>query len=107
MAANIYVNEIELEPEMCVIHSGERVNAVCNSCEEPVCIQCLLGPHNGHSITDIQEAREEVRESLLRHRRALKHHIRSMEGQVKEMKSKEAENERECDFTLDSIKKSG
>lgn len=107
MAANIYVNEIELEPEECILHKGAKVNAVCESCDEPVCLRCLLGSHNGHPIVDIQEAREHVREELLGHRRVLRKDIKRMEAQLRDYTEKEAENDRESGLALNRIRKRG
>ncbi|XP_048740317.2 uncharacterized protein LOC125654400 [Ostrea edulis] len=39
----------------CEFHSNQRCEAHCQQCDVPVCLKCMLGPHNGHKVKDMPE----------------------------------------------------
>ncbi|XP_048752263.2 uncharacterized protein LOC125663883 [Ostrea edulis] len=39
----------------CKIHPNERCEAHCKKCDVPVCLKCMLGPHNGHKYEDMSD----------------------------------------------------
>ncbi|XP_048749119.2 E3 ubiquitin-protein ligase TRIM71-like [Ostrea edulis] len=47
--------KIKLVFNDCEIHSDERCEAHCKKCDVPVCLKCILGPHNGHKYDDMSE----------------------------------------------------
>ncbi|XP_056000080.1 uncharacterized protein LOC125667451 [Ostrea edulis] len=53
---------VQLVFPQCTSHSHQRCEGHCQQCDVPVCITCLLGPHQGHdvkAITDIIARRKE------------------------------------------------
>ncbi|XP_048740876.2 uncharacterized protein LOC125654829 [Ostrea edulis] len=47
--------KIKLVFSDCKIHINERCEAHCQKCNVPVCLKCILGPHNGHKYGDMSD----------------------------------------------------
>ncbi|XP_056001768.1 E3 ubiquitin-protein ligase TRIM36-like [Ostrea edulis] len=48
----------------CEFHSNQRCEAHCQQCDVPVCLKCILGPHNGHKVKDISEIFNDKKKTL-------------------------------------------
>ncbi|XP_056001475.1 uncharacterized protein LOC125654776 [Ostrea edulis] len=48
----------------CKIHSSQRCEAHCQQCDVPVCLKCMLGPHNGHKVKDMPEIFNDKKKKL-------------------------------------------
>ncbi|XP_062599613.1 E3 ubiquitin-protein ligase TRIM71-like, partial [Saccostrea cucullata] len=46
--------QLQVFPE-CELHLNQKCEVHCQKCDVPVCLKCMLGSHNGHSIQDIPE----------------------------------------------------
>ena len=46
----------EYQPVMhCTEHSGSSLVIYCRDCEMCVCLKCVTGKHNGHTMSDLEE----------------------------------------------------
>ncbi|XP_055998755.1 E3 ubiquitin-protein ligase TRIM71-like [Ostrea edulis] len=47
--------KIQLVFPECEFHTNQRCEAHCQQCDVPVCLKCMLGPHNGHKYGDMSD----------------------------------------------------
>ncbi|XP_048743729.2 uncharacterized protein LOC125657116 [Ostrea edulis] len=47
--------KIQLVFPECELHTNQRCEAHCQQCDVPVCLKCMLGPHNGHKYEDMSD----------------------------------------------------
>lgn len=38
------------DPLYCTDHNNKKLECYCNPCEKPVCTECIVNAHNGHSV---------------------------------------------------------
>ncbi|XP_048740322.2 uncharacterized protein LOC125654406 [Ostrea edulis] len=48
----------------CEFHTNQRCEAHCQQCDVPVCLKCMLGPHNGHKVKDMPESFSDKKREL-------------------------------------------
>ncbi|XP_056001160.1 tripartite motif-containing protein 45-like isoform X1 [Ostrea edulis] len=48
----------------CEFHSNQRCEAHCQQCDVPVCLKCILGPHNGHKYRDMSDIFHDKKKKL-------------------------------------------
>ncbi|XP_061165661.1 uncharacterized protein LOC133174571 [Saccostrea echinata] len=49
----------------CSLHNKNRCEMFCRSCEEAICIQCLMGSHKNHEYVDITEILQNIKKQIL------------------------------------------
>lgn len=57
-------NEEMLDLLYCPDHLKKKVECYCNSCERPVCTECILDSHNGHSVQALSKVYRNIAENL-------------------------------------------
>lgn len=55
-------NEELLELLFCPIHAKKRLECYCERCKEPLCTECILQSHNGHSVKSLTTVYKEFRD---------------------------------------------
>lgn len=45
--------KVQLEFSQCSTHPNQKCEAFCQICVVPACIQCVTGPHKGHTVLDV------------------------------------------------------
>lgn len=48
-------NEDMLDFLYCTVHTQKKLECFCNQCREPVCTNCILQSHNGHSVKSLTQ----------------------------------------------------
>ncbi|XP_055998839.1 E3 ubiquitin-protein ligase TRIM71-like [Ostrea edulis] len=56
--------KIQLVFPECEFHSSQRCEVHCQQCDVPVCLKCIVGPHNGHKVKDMPEIFNEKKKEL-------------------------------------------
>lgn len=55
-------NEEMLDLLVCPNHAKKKLECYCDRCEEPVCTDCIIESHNGHSVKSMSTAYKEFKE---------------------------------------------
>ena len=56
--------KIQLECPECHHHPGQRCEANCLKCSEPVCFKCVIsGPHKGHEVEELTKTHENIKQT--------------------------------------------
>lgn len=55
-------NEELLDIILCPIHAKKTLECYCDRCKEPVCTECILQSHNGHSVKSLITVYKEFRD---------------------------------------------
>lgn len=55
-------NEEMLDLLLCPNHTKKKLECYCDLCKEPVCTDCMIQSHNGHSVKSMSTAYEEFKE---------------------------------------------
>ncbi|XP_062579923.1 uncharacterized protein LOC134241931 [Saccostrea cucullata] len=48
----------------CAFHPNQKCEGHCQQCNVPVCFKCLTGPHSGHSVKDMSEIVQQMKEEI-------------------------------------------
>ncbi|XP_048740769.2 uncharacterized protein LOC125654771 [Ostrea edulis] len=48
----------------CEFHTNQRCEVHCQQCDVPVCLKCIVGPHNGHKVKDMPEIFNDKKKKL-------------------------------------------
>ncbi|KAJ8297614.1 hypothetical protein KUTeg_024145 [Tegillarca granosa] len=82
------VHEKEHSAIPCSIHSRERIQMFCTTCEIPVCIICIAeGTHKNHDLDTIINAKEKYRNELLNFVTKIKQEISNIETSLQSMQN--------------------
>lgn len=57
-------NEDMLDLLFCPDHTKKKFECFCDSCKEPVCTECIIRSHNGHSVKSMNTAYKEFKDYL-------------------------------------------
>lgn len=57
-------NEEMLDLLFCPDHTKKKLECFCDSCKEPVCTECIIRSHNGHSVKSMNTAYKEFKDYL-------------------------------------------
>lgn len=53
-------NEEMLDLYLCPKHAKKRLECYCTPCSEPVCTDCILQSHNGHSVESLSKVHQKI-----------------------------------------------
>ena len=57
--------KIQLVCPECQHHPGQRCEANCLQCSEPVCFKCVIsGPHKGHEVEELTKTHENIKQKI-------------------------------------------
>ena len=57
--------KIQLVCPECQLHPGQRCEANCLQCSEPVCFKCVIsGPHKGHEVEELTKTHEYIKQKI-------------------------------------------
>nr|XP_022312160.1 uncharacterized protein LOC111117357 [Crassostrea virginica] len=57
--------KIQLVCPECQHHPGQRCEANCLQCSEPVCLKCIIsGPHKGHEVEELTKTHENIKQKI-------------------------------------------
>nr|XP_022306312.1 tripartite motif-containing protein 2-like [Crassostrea virginica] len=57
--------KIQLVCPECQHHPGQRCEANCLQCSEPVCFKCVIsGPHKGHEVEELTKIHENIKQKI-------------------------------------------
>ncbi|XP_062612551.1 uncharacterized protein LOC134274302 [Saccostrea cucullata] len=48
----------------CASHPNQKCEGHCQQCGVPVCFRCLTGPHSGHTVKDMSEVVQQMKEEI-------------------------------------------
>ncbi|XP_062592609.1 uncharacterized protein LOC134254059 [Saccostrea cucullata] len=48
----------------CASHPNQKCEGHCQQCDVPVCFRCLTGPHSGHTVIDMSEVVQQMKEEI-------------------------------------------
>ncbi|XP_062579927.1 uncharacterized protein LOC134241935 [Saccostrea cucullata] len=48
----------------CASHPNQKCEGHCQQCDVPVCFRCLTGPHSGHTVKDMSEIVQQMKEEI-------------------------------------------
>lgn len=57
-------NENMVDMLYCVEHTKRRLECYCNPCKEPVCTDCIVQSHNGHSVELLSTVYKRITDQL-------------------------------------------
>ncbi|XP_048766566.2 E3 ubiquitin-protein ligase TRIM71-like [Ostrea edulis] len=78
----------------CEIHPNERCEAHCKKCDVPVCLKCILGPHNGHRYEDMSEIFNKKKKDIEKETQEIESNI------IPQYEKKNEETENELSITI-------
>ena len=94
--------KIQLVCPECQHHPGQRCEANCLQCSEPVCFRCvILGPHKRHEIEELTKTYDDIKKKIEKDKEEIKTKI------IPEYRRKQAEIENSMSTTktqFDDIK---
>ena len=65
--------KIQLVCPECQHHSGQRCEAHCLQCSEPVCLKCIIsGPHKGHEVEELTKNHENIKQKIEKDKEEIK-----------------------------------
>ncbi|XP_062607234.1 uncharacterized protein LOC134269027 [Saccostrea cucullata] len=85
----------------------ESIQGLCDTCDEVVCVKCMMGHHNGHTFTDLEAKVEEKRGSLQGHMLEIKKRIPVLQQRVAELSIQDDKNQRDTEAVIASITQKG
>lgn len=59
-------NEEMIDLLNCTRHAKKKLECYCNRCREPVCTDCIIQSHNGHSVKSLSTVYKELTDHLKR-----------------------------------------
>ncbi|XP_062621001.1 uncharacterized protein LOC134282617, partial [Saccostrea cucullata] len=48
----------------CASHPNQKCEGHCQQCDVPVCFRCVTGPHSGHTVIDMSEMVQQMKEEI-------------------------------------------
>ncbi|XP_056001467.1 uncharacterized protein LOC130046503 [Ostrea edulis] len=60
----VHFKDRKMDFPECEFHTNQRCEAHCQQCDVPVCLKCMLGPHNGHKVKDMPEIFNDKKKKL-------------------------------------------
>ncbi|XP_062581659.1 E3 ubiquitin-protein ligase TRIM36-like [Saccostrea cucullata] len=48
----------------CTFHPNQKCEGHCQQCNVPVCFRCLTGPHSGHTVKEMSEVVQQMKEEI-------------------------------------------
>lgn len=55
-------NENTIDLQYCTKHTKKKLERFCNRCSKPVCTDCIIKYHKGHSVKSLSEAYDEFKD---------------------------------------------
>ena len=59
----------------CFDHKTKSLEYFCKFCEKPICAECILESHNGHTIQKLSEVHKEIKEDLQRKKKEIQKNL--------------------------------
>lgn len=85
----------------------ETIQGLCDTCDELVCVKCMMGHHNGHTFT-VLEARVGEKMELLEGRvQEMRGRVPVLQQRVTELSIQDDKNQRDTEAVIASITQKG
>ncbi|XP_062599511.1 uncharacterized protein LOC134261044 [Saccostrea cucullata] len=55
----------------CASHANQKGLRHCQQCDIPICFKCAIGPHSGHTIKDMRDIVQQIKEEINRETRLI------------------------------------
>lgn len=85
----------------------EAIQGLCDTCDELVCVKCMLGPHNGHTFTDMEAVVGQRKDQLQDHMQEMRRRIPVLQQRVAELSIQDDKNQRDTEAVITSITQKG
>lgn len=92
--------------EKCQKHT-ETIHGLCDTCDEVVCVKCMMGHHNGHTFTDLEARVGEKKDSLQDLMLEMKRRVPVLQQRVAELQIQDDKNQRDTEAVTASITQKG
>ncbi|XP_061191011.1 E3 ubiquitin-protein ligase TRIM45-like [Saccostrea echinata] len=85
----------------CVEHKERKLECYCTVCKAPVCMECMMGAHNGHKVDNLEMVFEKIRH----YREKAKEEVESLLPCYQRMLLEEEKKKTELNNNTDIIQK--
>ena len=68
-------NEELLDVLYCSEHGNKKMECFCCQYKEPICTECIVKSHNGHTVQALSEAYEEIKDDLQREKDEIENNL--------------------------------
>lgn len=85
----------------------ETIQGLCDTCDELVCVKCMMGHHNGHTFTDLEARVGEKMELLQERVQEMRGRVPVLQQRVAELSIQDDKNQRDTEAVIASITQKG
>lgn len=85
----------------------ETIQGLCDTCDELVCVKCMMGHHNGHTFTDLEARVGEKMELLQGRVQEMRGRVPVLQQRVTELSIQDDKNQRDTEAVIASITQKG
>lgn len=85
----------------------ETIQGLCDTCDELVCVKCMMGHHNGHTFTDLEARVGEKMELLQERVQEMRGRVPVLQQRVTELSIQDDKNQRDTEAVIASITQKG
>lgn len=85
----------------------ETIQGLCDTCDELVCVKCMMGHHNGHTFTDLEARVGEKMELLQERVKEMRGRVPVLQQRVAELSIQDDKNQRDTEAVIASITQKG
>ncbi|XP_050418113.1 tripartite motif-containing protein 55-like [Patella vulgata] len=102
---NFYLEDDDDDKQYCIKHKKKEIEVYCRDCHKPCCSVCVMVDHTGHTLADLDEVDQELREIVMKLKTESEKKIKQLQEHSDFLKTKIADTNNSCKTACDQVQK--
>ncbi|XP_050418853.1 tripartite motif-containing protein 55-like [Patella vulgata] len=102
---NFYLEDDDDDKQYCTKHTKKEIEVYCRDCHKPCCSVCVMVDHTGHTLADLDDADQEMREIVMKLKTESEKKIKQLQEHSDFLKTKISDMNKSCKTACDKVDK--
>ncbi|XP_055959330.1 tripartite motif-containing protein 3-like [Patella vulgata] len=102
---NFYLEDDDDDKQYCTKHKKQEIEVYCRDCRKPCCSVCVMVGHKDHTLADLDQVDQEMREIFMKLKTESEKKIKQLQNHSNFLKTKISDMKRSCKTACDKVQK--